>query len=75
MTSKIFDEYRDHLRSDISGYLSYDDYVDERIARLQEALEWIQGACHANANLCACGKPTGVEAIYQHASRALREDK
>jgi uncharacterized protein YaaN involved in tellurite resistance len=32
---KIFDEYREHLKTDISGYQSYDDYVDERIAKLE----------------------------------------
>ncbi len=42
-------------------------------ARLRDALEWIFGASNTGTNRCSCGRPTGVQALHEHARTALAE--
>lgn len=46
--------------------------LEAEVDRLREALSWIHDAC-GDANVCRCGKPTGIPALKGHARRALEE--
>ena len=43
--------------------------------KYKAALDWIKGATDIDEDRCKCGRPTGVLAIYNHASKALEAEK
>lgn len=45
--------------------------AEQRAQRAEAALRWIRDACDVERSQCLCGRPTGVDAIFTHASKAL----
>ena len=63
------------LDKDVGNLCGQLGEAQDRMRAQHEALLWIRDACETDTNLCKCGRPTGVMAVYSHAKRALEGER